>query len=120
MRTHAWFHLLGVAAFLTAAGCSDSSPTDGGGTPKLPDTSDLRHPAGKGAGSRAEAAPTPEEVAAARAIAERAVTAHAGSPERLGKLRVYTSLSKGAMYSALGNLPARREIAALWPDRFRL
>jgi hypothetical protein len=109
--------VLGIAMIVSGSGCQESTaPAVSPTTPKSPGGA-VR---GKSSPSDTPAVVSEADARAAQEIVERAIQAHVGSAERLAKLRVYQSLSKGTMYAPIGELGAVREVQALWPDTVRV
>ncbi|HEY8504410.1 MAG TPA: hypothetical protein VIL46_07485 [Gemmataceae bacterium] len=57
---------------------------------------------------------------AAQKLIDQAVRAQAGTPERLEKMANMTQTMRGGMTSPAGELPARRNVEARWPEHCRI
>ena len=102
---------------VVASGCQESTAPAGGPTTAKSTGATLR---GKSSQSDAPAVVSEADARAAREVVERAIQAHAGSSERLDKLRAFTSAGKGTMVTAAGPMSAVRDFKASFPDLFRL
>jgi hypothetical protein len=109
--------VLGIAIIVSGSGCQESTAPAGSPTTPKSTGAAVR---GKSSQPDTPAVVSEADARAAQEIVERAIQAHAGSAERLDKLRAFISVAKGTMVTAAGPISAIREVKASLPDLFRL